>query len=414
MRKYLPIYLDFNVIQKIDNMKKYILLTLLIVALFSTQCSSKKNSNQGDESAGSDKPVTQILHFPESGEAYLKASYFADTLIYIPLETTKESLLDNSLSQVWMDSSFILINTRKSGLLLFQQDGKFLKRIGKQGRGPGEYGNIFHFDVLLDTIYVSSTSRRGFLRYTFDGTFCDEIKFNYQPVYFSTTADQKIACYQIEEGKIYLYSNIQSPPDTIVVEYGVSKGRYRWTYNDLHMQYLQKYSNGLLFYDYRSDTVWNITNNKKEPAFLINMKNKLPYDKQIEFCNGNLQEWKQMVVSYQLVLIRPLSSCIFVFQKRWYKGWYDAIYVNNIQTGETKRFNKNWILDDIISQEPINVINYAYSGDYLVATGYNHVTDSKQNKFSTGVPSPIWLDQMKTVKEDDNPILVKIKIKKNL
>jgi hypothetical protein len=396
-------------------MKKHILFTLSIIALLSTQCSSNKNSHQADESTVSDKIVTQILHFPESGDGYLRASYFADTLIYIPLETTEESLLDYALRQVWIDSSFILVNSRKSGLFLFQKDGKFLKQIGKKGRGPGEYGNIFHFEVILDTIYVSSTGRRGFLRYTFDGTFCDEIKLNYQPVYFSTTPDQKLACYNIDEGKIFLYNSVYTAPDTIVVEYGVTKGRYMWTYSDLDFTYLQKYSDGLLFYDYRSDTVWNITNNRKEPVFIINMKNKLPFDKQIEFCNGNLQEWKLMVESYQLVHIRPLSSCILVFQKHWYKGWYDAIYVDNTKTGETKRFNKNFIWDDIVSQEAINVTNYLYSPDFLVARFYPPVKDLKQDKDNNkGVPSQKWLDQMKTVKEDDNPILVLIKIKKNL
>ena len=326
-------------------MKKIIPFAILIIALLSIKCSSKKNVNSNN------KIATQILSFPESGEDTLKASCVADTVIYIPLETTKESLLDNELGQVWMDNSFILINCRKAGLLLFQKDGKFLNKIGKHGRGPGEYGNIFHFDVLYDTIYVSSSSRRGFLRYTFDGTFCDEIKLNYQPVYFSTTFNHKLACYSIEEGKIYIYNNLHTQPDTIVMEYGVTKERYKYSLSDIHMSYLQKYSTGLLFYDYKSDTVWNLIDNKKEPAYIINMKNKLPYEKQIEFCNSNLKGWNQIARSYQLVHFLPLSSYIFIFQKHWRGGWYDGIYLNNSKTGEIKKFTKTWIYDDIVSQQ---------------------------------------------------------------
>jgi len=386
-------------------MKKIIPFTILIIALLLVKCSSNKNANT----------ETKILSFPESGEDTLKASFFADTVIYIPLETTKESFMDY-VDQIWIDDSFILINCRRAGLLLFQQDGKFVSKIGKQGRGPGEYGSIYHFEVIRDTIYISSTARRGFLRYTFDGTFCDEIKLNYEPIFFSSTVDQKLICYRIEEGEIYLYNkNLYFPPDIIVVENGVTKGRYKYFFSDQNMPYLQKTPSGLLFYDYMSDTVWNITNNQKEPAFIIDMKNKLPRDKNIEFCNGDTKGWSQMVRSYQFVHLIPFPTCILVFQKHWRGNQYDAIYLNNTKTGEIKKFNKTWIYDDIVSQQRLWVLNYVYSVDYLVAIAYPPEKDPKQNKENVkGAPSPFWLDQMKTVKPDDNPILVKIKLKKNL
>jgi len=385
-------------------MKKIILpFVILIITILSVNCSSDKNANTD----------IKILKLPESGEETLKASYIADTLIYIPLETTKESLMDQDIRQIWLDNYYILINCKNTGLLLFRQDGKFLKKIGKQGRGPGEYGTILHFDVILDTIYISSTSRRGFLRYTFDGNFCDEIKLNYQPVFFSTTVDQKLACYCIEEGKIYVYNNLHNPPNTIVVEYGVTKGRYKWSLRDTHMTFLQKYSKGLLFYDYKSDTVWNITENKKELAFIVDLKNKLPFDKQIEFCNGDLQGWNKMVTSYQQVHIFPLPSYTFIFQKHWRGAWYDAIYLFNTKTMETKKFNKFWISDDIVSGDRISPINFAYSKDCLVAFGYPpSEKDLEENKANAKqARSQLWLNQMKTVKEGDNPILVKLILK---
>ena len=242
-------------------MRNPIPILVPIIAFLLVNCSHKKNANTDGSREGNSRIIAQLLEFPESGEDTLKTSLFADTVIYISLETTKESLMDY-IDQIWIDNSNILINCKQAGLLLFQQDGKFARMIGKRGRGPGEYGNIFHFEVIRDTIYVSSTGRRGFLRYAFDGTFCGEIKLNYQPIFFSTTNDQKLACYIMEEGKIYVYNkNLDSPPDTIIVEYGVTKGRYRYAFKDQNTAYLQKYSKGLLFYDYISDTVWNIKNN---------------------------------------------------------------------------------------------------------------------------------------------------------
>lgn len=396
-----------NYIRKRVIMKKIILFEILIIALLLVECSNKK-ANHDNISEVNNKVASQILNFPESGEDTLKASYFADTVIYIPLETTTESFMDN-IKQVWINDSVILINCRRAGLLMFQRNGKFVRKIGKNGRGPGEYELIHNFDVIHDTIYVSGVRRRSLLRYTIDGTFCDEIKFNYTPVYLSNTADQKFAYYDIYSGKVFVYNKNFYAPDTIIVEYGVTKGRYYWGPLDPNMTYLQKTPSGLLFTDYLNDTIWNITANKKEPAYILNMENKLPRDKQIEFCDGNVEGWEQMAKSYQLVHLIPFSSWMFVIQKHWMTGAYNAIYVDNTKTGEIKRFNTKYIYDDIVGKQRLWLIFYTYSEDYLVTIGSGPVKD----KYSIqGAPSSFWLDQMKNVKEDDNPILALIKLKR--
>ncbi len=397
-------------------MKKIIPFSILIIALLLVKCSNKK-ANPDINSDVNNKIATQILHFPESGEDTLKASYFADTVIYIPLETTRESFIYN-INQLWMNDSVILIYCPRAGLLMFQQNGKFVRKIGKQGKGPGEYGTIYKFEVIHDTIYISSTGRRSFLRYTFDGTYCDEIHLNYEPVFFTYTADQKLACYLKQEGKVLVYNKNFHTPDTIVVEYGVTKGRYYYSFGDpSFMTYLQKTPSGLLFNDYINDTVLNITDDKKEPAFILDMKDKLPRDKNIEFCKGDFKGWENMAKAYQLVHLIPFSSCMFVFQKHWTDTKPDAIYLNYSKTGEIKKFNTSYIYDDIVSKQKLSYVFFIYSADYLVVgiEPLKVLKDLNQNKENIkGVPSLFWLNQMKTVNKDDNTILALIKIKKNL
>jgi hypothetical protein len=397
-------------------MKKTIPFALVIIALVLVNCSGKK-ANPDNKSYVNNKNATQILHFPESGEDTLKTSYIADTVIYVPLETTKESFIYN-INQLWMNDSVILIYCPRAGLLMFQQNGKFVRKIGKKGRGPGEYGNIYKFEVIRDTIYISSTGRRGFLRYTFDGTFCDEIHLNYEPVLFAYTADQKLACYLKEEGKILVYNKNFRTPDTIVVEYGVTKGRYYYSLGDASfMTFLQKTPSGLLFNDYMNDTVWNITNDKKEPAFILDMKDKLPRDKHIEFCKGDFKGWENTAKAYQLVHLIPFSSCMFVFQKHWTDTKPNAIYLNCTKTGEIKKYNTSYIYDDIVRKQKLSYVFFMYSADYLVveADPLKVLKDMNENKENNKeIPSLLWLNQMKTVSKDDNTILALIKIKKNL
>lgn len=398
-------------------MKKITSLAILIIALFLVECSNKK-TNPDNKSKVNNKVASLVLHFPESGEDTLKTSYFADTVIYISLETTKESFVDN-IKQAWINDSVILICCYRAGLLMFRQNGKFVRKIGKDGRGPGEYSSIFHFDVIRDTIYISSSGKRSLMRFTFDGTFCDEVQLKYQPVYFNSTEDKKLVCYEHKEGKVFVYNKNFNAPDTIVVEYGVTKGRYYYGFLDPTMTYLQKTPSGLLFTDYLNDTVWNITGNKKEPAYILDMKDELlPYDKQIEFCKGNMDGWDEMAKSYNLVYLIPFSSWLFIYQKHYKDQGFDAIYLKNANTEEIKKFNTSCIYDDLIGKQKLYPYPFLYSADYLF-TYYSSPTSvlkilKQNNENIKEGPSRLWLDQMKTVKEDDNPILAIIKIKKNL
>lgn len=408
-------------------MKKTIFpLALGIVTVLSVKCSIDKNAKIGND-INSD--YVQNIQLPQFGADTLKTSYFVDTVIYIPLETTPTSLL-GSIRQIWTDDSIILVDSWKSGLCLFGKDGRFIRRIGKMGNGPGEYLSIFHFDVIHDTIYVSSTNRKGFLRYTFEGKFCNEINLNYQPVVFTTTSNQKMACYIQAEGKILVYNASFQSPDTIIVDYGVTIGRYKWgIYNYDFQPYLQKGITGLFYNNYRTDTIWQIKGNSKEPAYILNLNNELlPFDKQVEFSQGDFKKWDQMVQSFRYVHLIPYKSLVLVLMSRWGVSTsesplgYEAIYIVNNNTGETKKFNTSYFFDDIVSKLKIpekrsGCIYTMVSENYIVsAISPSNVLDhiEKVNIGSENAPSTKWIEQMSSINEDDNPILVLMIVKKNL
>ncbi len=392
-------------------MKKLPLFTIIFIELLNSTCAFDNRSGEvKDINPETDK--VRYLQIPQNGEKKLNTSLFADTVVYLPLETKSESLI-GSINQLWINDSLIVINSYQSGLLLFQKNGRFIKKIGKNGNGPGEYLEIFHFEVLHDTIYISSINRKGFLRYKLDGTFCGEIKLNYQPVYFSSTLDQKIACYLREEGKVVVYNNDFSTSDTIIVEYGVTIGRYRYTQMD--KPYLQKTNFGLLFNSYLNDTIWNINNSKKEPAFILDLKDKLPYDKQIEFSQGDFQKWDELVNNFRFVHLLPFSDCTFIFQSRWTikRQDYDAIYFADNRAGKVRKFDSSSIYDDMVGGQELKVFYPGYSENCLLSSIKPEVITEHLSR-SKKESSDAWSNQMKTIKEEDNPILVLINIKKSL
>lgn len=148
------------------------------------------------------------------------------------------------------------------------------------------------------------------------------------------------------------------------------------------MRYLQKNQNGLLFNDYMSDTIWNIAGNKKEQAYILDLKDKLPRDQNIEFCQGDLKGWENMSKTYQLVHLMPFPSCLFIFQKNYFDPEADAIYLQNTQTGEIKKYNTCFLYDDIISKNNLPYLYSGYGENYLVTEiePFRIFRDIAQNK----------------------------------
>ncbi|MCG8306144.1 MAG: 6-bladed beta-propeller, partial [Cytophagales bacterium] len=140
--------------------ERILFFAILLLALSLIACAFDENA-KADKRTKSDTTNVESLRFPENGEDTLKVSYFADTVLYVPLETVAESFIKRA-NQIWMDDSIILINDNRR-LLMFSRVGKFVRQVGRIGNGPGEYQGIFSFEVIDDTIYLSSTDKKSLI-----------------------------------------------------------------------------------------------------------------------------------------------------------------------------------------------------------------------------------------------------------
>jgi hypothetical protein len=104
-----------------------------------------------------------LLSKPESTVKNL--SDIAESINYIPLQTTEKSLIGPTILKILnIDSKFYI---QKGGLegeiLCFDIDGKFLFNINKTGRGPEEYDFITDYDINSDNsvlTILSSTNKK--------------------------------------------------------------------------------------------------------------------------------------------------------------------------------------------------------------------------------------------------------------
>lgn len=95
------------------------------------------------------KPVASLSECPVVNirsalqeEAPISMKEDVESIEYVPLETTDSCLISNLMNlQVTADYMF-MYNGKTEEVLQFNREGKFIRKIGCQGNGPGEYGMI--------------------------------------------------------------------------------------------------------------------------------------------------------------------------------------------------------------------------------------------------------------------------------
>jgi len=127
-------------------MKRIILLSFLLIGMSYCKVKNPDKADDGDS-------VLEIDLFSESKPAGGKLSAFADDIEFIPLQTTRESLIGGPARRVVSREQRIYVSDA-TRIMCFDIEGRFLYKLDKLGRGPGEYSVIFYFDVDPDNKYL--------------------------------------------------------------------------------------------------------------------------------------------------------------------------------------------------------------------------------------------------------------------
>jgi len=111
----------------------------------------------------------------------IKGVYLSDIgteVTYIPLETTTECIIQQ-INKVLISDSFIFASEHNR-LLQFDKDGRYIRQIGSQGRGPEEYLSVSDFCIDSENhlIYIISDKLSIF---SFAGDFVKAVKLSFRP-----------------------------------------------------------------------------------------------------------------------------------------------------------------------------------------------------------------------------------------
>lgn len=227
-------------------MRKINLMFFLWLFLFS--CSNRKKENN----------VIDL-------ESHVKkeVSFFDifSSLEIIPLETSSQSVFFYPPRKILMhDNKFYVLGRKQYNIFVFGEDGKYLRTIDKEGRGPGEYQVLYDFNINRYSGDFELMSAYGYIN-IYDSVcnkFKGKINVGKKAISYFANVDSDTYVFfksSHEEKKVFFYSKKQnkiiSETYDDVPDYIYFNTPYRSLYSPLYIYndsafLLQQY-NGRIF-----------------------------------------------------------------------------------------------------------------------------------------------------------------------
>ncbi len=322
----------------------------------------------------------------------LPLSDIIKTCEVIPLETTPASLFE-SIYHVGISENYIAIHSRgRYPIKLFSRDGKFIRDIGKIGRGPGEFSSLYgiQLDEAANKLYLTPFARaKELIVYSLDNENLSPIPLAYQ----------QTKCWAFVENDVVTILSMPFEKSSIPVAYQqdingnvkqevaphkhqilrpdfsseVSSTRNSEEYDIFILSYGSKTPDTLYYYntkENRLDPKFTVSfNGEKHSAWLYDWRNYY-----WAWVFGNKYKGKKVLVNK-----KTLKSDFFRIRNDYYGGYE----INKFYTS-----NNGMFISSVNAIQLIEMLNEALK---------KGVPDKKEKKRITELLSQI--------KEDDNEIL---------
>jgi hypothetical protein len=163
-------------------MRKMIcVLPVLLIIIVSCNNSNKSNSVLPYH-VNIERDINNVSSVPLSS--------IGSKLEYVPLATDSSCVIAR-ISTISVTDSFIFVSDRDR-LFLFSRNGRFLKKIGSAGRGPGEYTNIDEVRIDEQNRDVYILASRVIHVYNFNGQFERDFKIDFPTHQFVIDKDKNL------------------------------------------------------------------------------------------------------------------------------------------------------------------------------------------------------------------------------
>lgn len=399
-------------------------VSIFIIALLTLiSCRNKDNSNIRNSDI---ETISVFEHY--SDKKFF--SSFVDTIELIPLETTADNLIGEITRIIFHDKKYYIRSTngmQNAKLFVFDETGRFIRRIGKKGNGPGEYGDLYDFAITNDNHIVLADYHR-LLHFDSEGRFLNSIKMNFSAAEIVSSQDNEIIAYLIlptlfenrllskidKEGNQELFFN---RGETAAIKCNLVR-----TWRSLMSTGSYHYFN----YPF-SDTIFSISQDLKKisPLYYIDYGEKklsnievapdedvLTWEKKLKRLDDYWDTASMGVgenFTYLGMIDKAFKGYLTLYSHRTKKSFsarklVDDMYLQgNVIPITAKRIPHNMDGDDIIWEIDPKILLKGHK-QYM-----RNLSEPKREEFRQKYPE--WERICTSLKEEDNPVLLRIKIK---
>ena len=397
---------------------KYYLFILIALCLFS--CGGKSHQSNKLETISINGNIRQALNF----------SSFVDTIEFIPLETNDENLIGDVERIIYRNGKYYIRTTQgmlHGKLSVFDKTGKYLWGLNRIGNGPGEYPELKEF-AITENGNITASSYRKIINYDSTGVFLSENKTDFLGTEFIYTGHNHYTyfdCNAIQHGN-KLLSVIDNNGTIKRKLFMVSKLEAHKSGLTIDWRSLSFFKSTLYFMYPYGDTIYAIDNknnikrlysidfgDKRIPADLFDEKgDELALEKRA----SKLEDYMH-------------ATAIGYADKYIYIGSYNKVFQGFITL--YSKMNKHTltahkIIDDMFLKGNVialkekrlphnmdgNDILWPLDPEYLI-NGYKHymsyLSEAGREEFRKKYPELVKI--CTTLKEDDNPVILRIKVK---
>jgi len=197
-------------------------------------------------------------------------SELIDTCFFINLETNENHLVGKIDKILVKDKRIYLLDKEQAmSVFIFSISGKFVGKIDRRGKGPGEYSELSDFDV--DSVNQQIVINDGFLKkliyYDYNGKYIKEISLKFPTCQFKLT-DKQIIFIGSGYGHNLVFSDLK----------GKVAQKY-FPYNEILAielpNHLTNYAGEILYQQTGNDTIYTIQNSKVIPSRLFKINDEV-------------------------------------------------------------------------------------------------------------------------------------------
>ncbi|WP_129588220.1 6-bladed beta-propeller [Capnocytophaga sp. oral taxon 878] len=330
----------------------------------------------------------------------------------VPLETTKNSLLDGIYKVITTDEYiYIMDNFKGKSLIIFTKEGKFIKRLS-HGQGPGELQRLYDIDYDFQTNELIAYQHSFFLFFDKEGNFLrqERLPINFDnfisldngyilrtaPVQGNTHLDDK-------EGYTFLFTDkIFTLKSVAVYQPKDIKAMSAHTYlykNDSLITLAGRYSDSIYKYDAKK--------NKLYTEFVLDYDKKLPK----KYLYGeNFRVFQEVTKNNDYYF--NIGEYFETFSQNVFFLWNNYINLQTIVYRDKKTGNMIGGTSAMLNLEEVPAFNFPIGVDknYFVSV-YNPYINRYEKLKNSKLISEADKEKIKQFKDDDNPMLVYFTLK---